>query len=975
MQQALRFLEAVLPSAGLRVVASKPPSWTKGLKHQFVNTNEELVRETMRCNAHDVTAYFALATYVDPAAGRTAANTAQLQCFWMDVDYKQYASPEQAQESMIPLYEQIGRPSITVQSGGGLHAYWVLRTPLPTSLWKRIAEPFQATWQSLGIHADPISADAARILRLPGSLNYKPEYGEPREVVIDTFEDVTYDPVAFAKSLSPMPARHGAQHGAPSLPISIAGIPRELVRFDDLSEGIEYRPSHFKIAVGKCAQLRHALLNRKTLSEPEWHALLQLTRHMEDGRELSHKLSRDYPGYSREETDAKLDNLEVKGIGPTTCEQFARLNPSICEGCPHKIKSPITLGYEEPGEVEPVIVTTQHVVTEDGEVEVVERTDKPNVPLPYGFKHTSSGIYRDLPATADSKAESVLIFSGYLAPERVVTNERNNYATEIQLYVQLNGQPVKRVTIPAKMLSEKRDVSKELFGRGVIFMSKNAMHILTMLQLMTQQLQATRRDAQVADQMGWQDDGSFVIGTTGYAPLKAPTYDLPVPPGTKSVARFYEPAGSLTKWKEAANVYARPGAEAYQFALCYGAAGVVLPMAKLSGVVLSLYSQQAGRGKSTVGYAALSWWGNPEGLKSQSKDTNNALFNKASRHKNLPILMDEITDKPNWELEDLVYFMSQGREKESLTADRTARPIMPGWELPVISTSNNSIRSKLQSRRGDTQGLFARIIEVPMDLPFAQTLGFADRMTLRTGFVENYGLAGPKLVEYVMNNMDMVRSMVDTLIARLDGAVHGDSAFRFWVTSAAATLAVATSAKQLKLVDYDIQALTNWTVALLRSQRTEATASIATSDDVLAQFLETNANRIIVSYLRNVGPGTTAPAVWPEDGVHGTQLVGRAELPARSLFVSVPAFLRFCNETGFDLSSFTRNAAASVDPVSGEVLLKSVNPVYVNLGKGTKTASARTKALEFNLMHPSLREFATGIDSKIGDAHNIRSVK
>lgn len=506
-------------------------------------------------------------------------------------------------------------------------------------------------------------------------------------------------------------------------------------------------------------------------------------------------------------------------------------------------------------------------------------------------------------------------------------------------------------------------------------MPKNSGHLLDMLQRMTQDMQSKRRDSSVAEQMGWQDDGMFVVGATGYRRKASPMFDLPVPAGTKSVVRNYEPAGSLEAWKKTAEVYNHAGAEAYQFALCYGAAGVFLPHTKLSGVILSLYSQSPGRGKSTAGYGALSWWGNPNGLKSQSKDTNNALFNKASRHKNLPLLMDEITDKPTWELEDLVYFMSQGREKESLTSERVARPILPGWELPVISTSNNSIKSKLQSRRGDAQGLFARIIEVPMDLDFAQQMGYTDRMVLRTGFMDNYGHAGPKLVEYAMNNPDVCATMLDTFAVQLDKAVEGDAGYRFWVASCAATLTVAAVARQVGLLDYDMARLAAWVAQTLRSQRADSITSIATSDDVLAQFLEINANRIVVSYLRGVGTASTAPAIWPEDGLRGSQLVGRVELPERSLYISMPAFMRFCGETGFDISAFIRNAHKNVDPVSGETLLKKPGPVTTNLGRGTKTASGRTKALEFNLLHPTLREYAMGIDTKITEISQLRSVK
>lgn len=970
MQHALRYLEAVLPATGLRVVASKPPGWKKGFRHTFHATNEEVLAEAMRLDKAGVTNYIALATYADPEAGRTAINTVELQCLWLDTDYKHYASPEEADAALVPFYDLVGPPSIRVESGGGRHSYWVLRTPLTTDAWKPLADAFMAAWQAFPEilkGTDSITGDAARVLRIPGVHNFK--YNPPREVELAAFDDITYDPVSLAKKLGAAAAKK------PVIPVNVA-VPAGLYDpNDDLGGGLERRPSYLAEAVSKCKHLAHAYQNQEKLAEPEWYAVIQLTRHLEDGRKASHLFSHRHPDYSVESTDAKLAQLESKGIGPTTCTQFKRVNPTACAGCQFNVTSPIQLGYKEVQSVAPTIQVVEHIITESGEAATVERTEAPKVAIPDGFKFDGHVIYKVVKDEATGMFKDEPIFEGFLCPERLVTNERNNHATEIQLYVQSKGQPPKHTTFPGKAIADKRDLARELTGKGVFFMTKQSHHLLELLQKMVKQVQSDRRDSAVAEQMGWQDDGMFVVGSTGYRLRETPMYDLPVPAGTKSVVRFYEPRGSLEAWKQAANVYNRPGAEAYQFALCYGAAGVFLPMAKLSGVVLSLYSQSAGRGKSTAGFAALSWWGNPDGMKSQSKDTNNALFNKASRHKNLPILMDEITDKPTWELEDLVYFMTQGREKESLTSDRTARPILPGWALPVISTSNNSIRSKLQSRRGDAQGLFARIIEVPMDLPFAQSLGFTDRMILRNGFVENFGQAGPALLKYAMENRDMCATTMDAITAKLDAVVDGDSAYRFWIASAAATLTAASVARTLGLIHYDVSNLMKWTATLLRTQRNDAVTNLASSDDVLAQFLEQNANRIIVSYIRQLGAAATAPALWPEDGVHGSQLVGRAELPDRSLFISMPAFMRFCNEAGFDVSSFVRNAAATVDSISGEPLLKHAGAVSVNLGRGTKTASARTKSLEFNLMHPSLREFAAGIDSKVNEVSNLRSVK
>lgn len=964
MQNALPFLEAVLPAEGLRVVAHRPPRWKKGFKHTFVETNDELVQTCAQLDEAGIQNWFALGTYLDPEGGRTAANTDQFQCLWLDLDYKHYDNIEAADEDIARLIEKVGPPTARVMSGGGLHVYWALRTALPTAQWKPLADAFQATWQSLGIPADPVSADASRVLRLPGTHNRKPEYGEARQVVLQTLDDITYDVDSLTKKLNV-----GASK--PAIPMVVA-VPDALRTDDDLGAGIGHRDSFIKPLLTKCKQAQHAFVHQANLSEPQWYAVLGLARHLVDGRKVAHAFSNQHPGYSVQETDAKLAQLERNEVGPTTCEHFKRVNPEGCEGCTFSITSPIVLGYPEVEEVAPTVIVVEHTVSESGEAIVVERQEQPDVTMPEGYKYDGTAIYRRVKDPQTELWRDEEVFRGFLCPERLVVNERNARDTEIQMYVHSRGQPPMRITIPNKAMVDKRDLTRALMSKGVNYMSKDAGHLLDLMQKMVLDVQARRQNSAVADQMGWQDDGMFVVGSTGYRHNATPLFDLPVPPGTKAVVRNYEPAGSLEEWKRTAAIYNHDGAQAYQFALMYGAAGILLPTTKLSGVVLSLYSQSAGRGKSTAGYGALSWWGNPDALKSQSKDTNNALFNKASRHKNLPLLLDEITDKPSYELEDLVYFMSQGREKERLTSEAVARPTLPGWALPVISTSNNSIKSKLQTKRGDTQGLFARIIEVPMDLEFARTMGYSDRMQLRNGFLENYGHAGPKLWAYMRRNWDVYVSMLDTYMAALDKVVEGDPAFRFWVGSCAATLTCATAAKQCGLVSYDVAALAKWTANTIRAQRGDALTSLATPDDILAQFLEVNANRIIVSYERHIGASKSVPAVWPDEGVVGSQLVGRAELPKRSLYISIAAFMRFCHDAGYDLSSFIRNASSTT---SGPPLLKKATPGYENLGRGTKTASARTKVLEFDLMHPSLREYASGVDSKITEISHLRSVK
>jgi hypothetical protein len=74
-------------------------------------------------------------------------------------------------------------PSMIVDSGGGLQVYWLLSAPVTSTEDKAFAEKIMAGmcewWQT-----DKVK-DYSRILRVPGTLNVKPEYETPRECFIE----------------------------------------------------------------------------------------------------------------------------------------------------------------------------------------------------------------------------------------------------------------------------------------------------------------------------------------------------------------------------------------------------------------------------------------------------------------------------------------------------------------------------------------------------------------------------------------------------------------------------------------------------------------------------------------------------------------------------------------------------------------------------------------------------------------------
>src|SRR5215470_17714246 len=141
--------------------------------------------------------------------GGTLAQCVSLPAFFIDLDFK--AIPiDQARAALrqFPL-----KPSIVVRSGGGVHAYWLLREPmLLCEEAARAKDLLRRLARHLG--GDLSAAEPARILRLPGSWNFK--YTPPRPVEMARIDGaVRFNPIEFDLCLPAEALEEAA--GAPSV--------------------------------------------------------------------------------------------------------------------------------------------------------------------------------------------------------------------------------------------------------------------------------------------------------------------------------------------------------------------------------------------------------------------------------------------------------------------------------------------------------------------------------------------------------------------------------------------------------------------------------------------------------------------------------------------------------------------------------------------------------------------------------------
>lgn len=158
---------------------------------------------------------------------------------WMDVDGKTAIDPENSKPAPVDfLLENRHRfpPTVLINSGGGFHAYWLLKEPLVIDSEKTRRE-VERTMHGLifdfGNEADVHAKDITRILRTPGFYNIKPKYGDnPPQCEIAWLDDSFGDRYHFA-SLH----QHYAELGAPVTPVIRREIP--VINQDTLPKWIQ----------------------------------------------------------------------------------------------------------------------------------------------------------------------------------------------------------------------------------------------------------------------------------------------------------------------------------------------------------------------------------------------------------------------------------------------------------------------------------------------------------------------------------------------------------------------------------------------------------------------------------------------------------------------------------------------------------------------------------------------------------------
>lgn len=1007
--ESLAFLKRVLPSGdgdwycvvGLDINAKQ--SGRPKSKQLFANTWAAVETHAQTLLAKEYNVYFACSSF--KSKRRSKANAKREKAFWMDLDVgeedEKFDSKTEARKELASFCKKAGLPPPTVvDSGGGLHVYWVLDKAIDTSLWLPAAKSLKQLCAKHEFKADPAcTSDAARILRVPGTLNYKTD--PPGKVnILDEASVVPFSAIENAVGkVTPKTITE-------SVPKKIGGDEvydfKKLLRLTQAGEG--------------CEQIKWMLENPALVKEPLWRAGLSIARNCKDSDKWVHKLSERHPEYDKDLTDEKArgivsDEEKASSLRKNdySCKAFMEENLSVCQTCSHYNRKKglangplsLCLDIQKAEYTNGVIVggdglfptsNTEAHLEKNDETNLNEEPSKPNAPVEkevgsdgiawlapmedqadLGVCHLDSrqsnpdlmdGYYlskeHKLYRTTEKPGERDLCISNsplYLVGH--IKDTTGSWYLHIRFYKSGFSKPPTELLFETKHLGSSPGFSSHALEKGLVVRDYEAVRVMLVRWWEFMQHEDTR-ELTMRKQLGWVDDNhsGFVVGDVellGNGKIKHSPCDGEL----KKAATYLQPKGDLETWKKIVEPFSRAGwdSRAFAFASAFGSV-LMSPAFKQRGVLLSLISSESGTGKTTLLKCINSVFGHPEDMLSQAGDTMNALILRLGVCNSISFTMDELTNmcahrEYNSEkgggsgaMGKLISTISQGRDKERMLSSLNAlRENNATWRTICVSTANASALDYIRANKHN-DGESMRLMEYNLDLTKEVTLGRDERIELYdVALYENYGLAGRIYVDWVITHLTEVVNHVHAIHDELEASVGYMIKERFWSAAMSCIIAGCDIANKLGLWDKKASEMFTWvTHDLVPNLRDDLPSEGVDYKEVLSEFLSAHwANTLVVEddqAHRNSGGGTF---VLHEPSEHESCFV-RYGKKDRLLYVHTKTLVKYLT----DRQLLKKDMINKLEPAGIFVRKNEKSTHRINLSKGTERVETIMETYVFN---------------------------
>jgi hypothetical protein len=836
------FLSAVLPTQGKYCTFI-----TKGKtrKNIFVDTLDNLYNTNIRLSEDGNQSYFALATF-DGEGSREAAHAQYMRALFIDLDCgegKAYPTKRAAVEALHDFMQKTGLDTLgtpwLVDSGGGVHAHLPFAEDATIAEWKPVAEALKRAARTHGFNIDmTVTADAARVLRCPGTFNYK--YSPAKPVVLRQRGSV-FDLASVADALTehaPAPnpistalALPGRRPQAALTVVAKALVGTSVTRFVNIVK---------RTTAGTgCGQLEHYFTHAQDDGmEPLWRGWLSIASKCDDGDKACIKLTQAHP-YDEDRMHSKM--REIKG--PYPCAKFDSENPGICGNCVHwgKITNPLALGRELKTVTEETVVERE---TPSGES---VRYDRPKPPFRFSYG-TEGGVFYSKPAEKKGEEETLILLTPYDFYMTRMFRDGQVYQAEFKV---IKGDRQFTFAVPTAVITSQAECMKTLASNNVI--ASFAGYDPYMYQYVRQsmmQASAEGNEVVVPPNFGWQDDNSFAFGDTVYSP-HSPEYNYTyVSDRLGNVIRAVEPKGSVAEWRKVLELMRRKQLWGH---LAIAGTGFASPLmhfmpAGSRAVTTHVCGKDSGMGKTFAMAVANSVNGLHENYVVPPATSKTTLLQRAGFLGSCHLPIDEITNLQHASerefMPQLIFDYSQGQHKLKGSATGNAEIAQElFWEGIQLTSANTPVlEAMMGARQVTSEGEARRVLE--WNLPDGYKLVWGPgEFEVSQLIKENYGVAMRAYAQWLVLNQETAQEVARATRkawVEFSGAVDDE---RFWSSGVASYIAgfILAGPKYANIVDIPWEPIMNfWLTEVVNPARAIINANQSHAMDILNAYIREN---------------------------------------------------------------------------------------------------------------------------------------
>jgi len=891
----LEFLAEVLPSPGNGHYCVAELTIRK--EHQFLENINEAQPHIDRWLDKKADIFFALATFKEPGK-REAVNAKVIKSLFIDMDgYTTKKAAALALDAFLKKtgLDVFGAPWV-VASGGGIHCYWPLTQELEIDVWKPVAEKLKRLCVQEGMKIDmAVTADAARVLRIPGTTNFKKKYGTPRPVkLMSTAGRFEFEDLAncidsqLREEFKPLPNRMVDIGGTRPKRDPNATQVKLLDNADTSFEQIWDKT----VAGTGCGQLQDYVENaQEDGKEPIWRALLSWTKCCSDGPGYAVWLSDLHP-YDHERMHQKI--IDIKG--PYSCEKLDSENPGICGTCPHrgKITNPLILGRvvrtddsekqivlnHEPSPPEPLdeIEDAIDVAPPAAQQQVVTRPHAPR-----GFTYgQNGGVYKEV-EIEDAQGNKTKKQTPILPYDLFVVDILKQEGEHIVHLAANRPDGAVTVILPQKAVVSKDETVKVLASQNIIasFGKGNDNNLFDYVRGAVEDASMTKKAITVPTQCGWQEDGSFVYNNRVFTKDGRET-TVPMP-GLENINRNTNHAGSLENWRKPWDLLVQRNMNTMLAIALDSFGSSLMRFTDYDGFVWHIGSTESGTGKSLTLELKAGVWGHPIKYRTSKSTSPVAMQNRLGLLNSMPLLIDEITSKSRKDMEwapEFIFDVSEAQGKDRMESGANKERLNNStWSTSCTLTSNVHLSDYMSgARQHSSNGELLRMLEWTPNV--ALEWADSDRVILKN-VRQNYGVAGEAWVRWIVTHQDIVQEVMDKVHAKLKTVMEFVDDERYWHAACTCSVASAilTGPKYANLLNVPVKNIVEALHNLVKKARGVLRKNVRTAEDVLNAYTRENYGNFIVirkgsdkGILAGWGSGETIDA-----SITRSKVLGRVE--------------------------------------------------------------------------------------------------